>query len=75
MAELRSAIFWVLNCPIYLLRCYISHYQFTKVLPHFCELKPNPKSRKILKVLQSNTFKIFLVVRLIVNCCNKAKTC
>ena len=22
MAELRSAIFWVLNCPIYLLRCY-----------------------------------------------------
>jgi hypothetical protein len=23
MAELRSAIFWVLNCPIYLLRCYI----------------------------------------------------
>ncbi|MFO0126487.1 MAG: hypothetical protein ACK54J_04555 [Pseudanabaena sp.] len=24
MAELRSAIFWVLNCPIYLLRCYIT---------------------------------------------------
>jgi hypothetical protein len=24
MAELRSAIFWVLNCPIYLLRCYRS---------------------------------------------------
>jgi hypothetical protein len=23
MAELRSAIFWVLNCPIYLLRCHI----------------------------------------------------
>ncbi|MFO0126159.1 MAG: hypothetical protein ACK54J_02840 [Pseudanabaena sp.] len=22
MAELRSDIFWVLNCPIYLLRCY-----------------------------------------------------
>ncbi|MCA6506472.1 MAG: hypothetical protein IM597_18285 [Pseudanabaena sp. M176S2SP2A07QC] len=22
MVELRSAIFWVLNCPIYLLRCY-----------------------------------------------------
>ncbi|MCA6503343.1 MAG: hypothetical protein IM583_01330 [Pseudanabaena sp. M114S2SP2A07QC] len=27
MAELRSAIFWVLNCPIYLLRCY-SFIQF-----------------------------------------------
>ncbi|MCA6526025.1 MAG: hypothetical protein IM570_08570 [Pseudanabaena sp. M179S2SP2A07QC] len=23
MAERSSAIFWVLNCPIYLLRCYI----------------------------------------------------
>ncbi|MCA6501480.1 MAG: hypothetical protein IM580_02385 [Pseudanabaena sp. M090S1SP2A07QC] len=22
MVELRSAIFWVLNCPIYPLRCY-----------------------------------------------------
>jgi hypothetical protein len=24
MAERSSAIFWVLNCPIYLLRCYIN---------------------------------------------------
>ncbi|MCE2887806.1 MAG: hypothetical protein LW723_10410 [Pseudanabaena sp. 42896M_M3] len=24
MAERSSAIFWVLNCPIYLLRCYSS---------------------------------------------------
>ncbi|MCA6503372.1 MAG: hypothetical protein IM583_15370 [Pseudanabaena sp. M114S2SP2A07QC] len=24
MAEQSSAIFWVLNCPIYLLRCYIA---------------------------------------------------
>ena len=28
MAELRSAIFWVLNCPIYLLRCYILSKNF-----------------------------------------------
>ncbi|MCA6502390.1 MAG: hypothetical protein IM583_03630 [Pseudanabaena sp. M114S2SP2A07QC] len=25
MAERSSAIFWVLNCPIYLLRCYSSN--------------------------------------------------
>jgi hypothetical protein len=25
MAERSSAIFWVLNCPIYLLRCYIAY--------------------------------------------------
>jgi len=32
MAELRSAIFWVLNCPIYLLRCYTKHF-FSLNLP------------------------------------------
>jgi len=32
-----------------------------------------PKPRKILKVLQSNTFKIFLVVRLIDNCCKNGE--
>jgi hypothetical protein len=30
MAELRSAIFWVLNCPIYLLRCYRCGFEATK---------------------------------------------
>jgi len=32
MAELRSAIFWVLNCPIYLLRCYRKILSFSKKL-------------------------------------------
>ncbi|MCA6526678.1 MAG: hypothetical protein IM597_19225 [Pseudanabaena sp. M176S2SP2A07QC] len=32
MAELRSAIFWVLNCPIYLLRCYIVHFSGLELL-------------------------------------------
>ncbi|MCA6517849.1 MAG: M48 family metallopeptidase [Pseudanabaena sp. M110S1SP2A07QC] len=31
MAELRSAIFWVLNCPIYLLRCY-SHEKRLEII-------------------------------------------
>jgi type I restriction enzyme M protein len=31
MAERSSAIFWVLNCPIYLLRCYISQFTFQKL--------------------------------------------
>ena len=29
MAERSSAIFWVLNCPIYLLRCYINYQKLT----------------------------------------------
>ncbi|MCA6533941.1 MAG: hypothetical protein IM597_07145 [Pseudanabaena sp. M176S2SP2A07QC] len=33
MAELRSAIFWVLNCPIYLLRCYISSLEWWQITP------------------------------------------
>jgi len=33
MAERSSAIFWVLNCPIYLLRCYISILSLVVVLP------------------------------------------
>ncbi|PZO42409.1 MAG: hypothetical protein DCF19_07415 [Pseudanabaena frigida] len=35
-------------------------------LQHFAS---NPKPRKSLKALQSNAFKLFLVVRLIGNCC------
>jgi len=32
MAERSSAIFWVLNCPIYLLRCYSRKKATKKVL-------------------------------------------
>jgi hypothetical protein len=32
-----------------------------------------PKSRKILKALLRNAFKIFLVVRLLDNCCKAQK--
>ncbi|MCA6503969.1 MAG: hypothetical protein IM597_19085 [Pseudanabaena sp. M176S2SP2A07QC] len=38
MAEQSSAIFWVLNCPIYLLRCYSS------VLSHQLPNSPDQKT-------------------------------
>ncbi|MCA6502567.1 MAG: hypothetical protein IM583_13670 [Pseudanabaena sp. M114S2SP2A07QC] len=44
MAELRSAIFWVLNCPIYLLRCY-RYASKAHTSKYMCKINyPNPKS-------------------------------
>jgi hypothetical protein len=62
MAELRSAIFWVL-CPKQSLHCYINQEELRRKAPQlFLKFYSNcqPKPRKILKTLLRNVFKIFL---------------
>jgi hypothetical protein len=58
MAERSSAIVWVLNCPIYLLRCYKSFAPLETVAkePKRFEL-PDPPKRKRRK----NLFQIIFV--------------